>query len=127
MLVFKNDMVAFEQQLKMLRHLMEYERIYRNPDLNLTLLGSRLRISERSTSKLIQRGFEKSYTTFVNDYRLEEVLYRLRNRQYITHTIIGLALEAGFPSKSTFYRFFKERLEMSPSEFVKRQLENKTS
>lgn len=120
----KNHKIDEKAILKELQYLFENDLAYKKSGFNLTSLSEALGISTRRTSKLIRTHFQRSFTEYVNDYRLEEVLNRFREEKHITHTIFGLALEAGFLSKSTFYRVFKRRLAVSPSEFLKASIRN---
>ncbi len=104
-----------------LSHLMITEKRYRDTTLGLTDLSKLMGTPKRKISKLIALHFEKSFPDFLNDYRLEEVLLRFKNHDYEKHTIIAIALESGFPSKSTFYRYFKRKLGISPTEFLLRE------
>ncbi len=104
-----------------LRFLMEKELLYRNPSLDLPKLSNRLGTSKGKTSKLINGHFGKSFTIYLNDYRLKEVLQKLQMEDSRSLTITGIAMEAGFSSRSSFYRHFKYRTNNSPSAFLKKE------
>ncbi|MDB4292476.1 helix-turn-helix domain-containing protein [Maribacter sp.] len=103
---------------KKLDHLLAVEKSYQNTDFDLQKLSNMLGISKRRTSLLIQKQYGKTFSECINDYRLQEVLHRFKNQKHKKLTIIALALEAGFPSKSTFYRYFKAKMGISPSAFL---------
>lgn len=104
-----------------LNHLMITEKHYLDTTLGLSDLSKLMGLPKRKISKLIPLHFDKSFPDFLNDHRLEEVLLRFKNRDYEKHTIIAIALESGFPSKSTFYRYFKRKLGIPPTEFLVRE------
>lgn len=106
------------ETIKRLEYFFEKEKVYHDTELNLTSVSSLLNISRRKISKTIQKQYGKSFPEFINDYWLQEVLFQLKNKTYKKHTIVGLSLDAGFPSKSTFYRCFKKRMGVSPSEYL---------
>ncbi len=109
----------YAKLVEKLRFLMEEEFLYHNPTLDVSLLSHMLGVSKGKLSKLINGHLGKSVTTYVNDYRLQEVLHVLKTKDSKTLTITGVAMEAGFCSKSTFYRHFKYRMNCSPSAFFK--------
>ena len=105
--------------------LMLEEKIYQNPDLNLSILSKKLGVSKRNTSNLIKDYYNKSFNEYINDFRLQEVIDRLNMKRYKELTIVGIAFEAGFSSKSTFYRCFVKRFDMTPSEYLIKSVETK--
>lgn len=116
---FNIDSVEAKTEIsKTLQRLLEQEKCYQNAELDLKGLSELLGIPKRRTSILIQELYGKSFSECINDFRLEEVLYRFKNQKHKKLTIVALALEAGFPSKSTFYRHFKLKMGISPSEFL---------
>jgi AraC-like DNA-binding protein len=63
----------------------------------------------------------KSFFDFVNEYRVQEAKKLLSSPQYGHYSVYGIALDAGFNSKSAFYAAFGKYAGMSPSEFRKQQ------
>ncbi|HDR67474.1 MAG TPA: helix-turn-helix domain-containing protein, partial [Bacteroidaceae bacterium] len=55
-----------------------------------------------------------------NDYRVEEVKKRLQDPKFKHLTILAIAYESGFNSKSSFNTIFKERTGLTPSDYVQR-------
>ena len=94
-------------------------KVYRNSELDLASLSDVLGMPKRKTSRFIQSHFDKSFSNFLNDHRLEDVLQRFKNKDYERHTIMAIGLASGFPSKSTFYRYFKKKLKISPADFLR--------
>lgn len=117
---------AKTQISKTLQNLLEHDKCYQNTELDLKELSELLGIPKRRTSLLIQELYGKSFSECINDFRLEEVLYRFKNQKHKKLTIVALALEAGFPSKSTFYRHFKLKMGISPSEFLNQSIKDKS-
>ena len=104
--------------LKNLNNFIFTQKGYGDTVLNLSILSNKLGISKRRTSTVIKSNYNKSFTEFVNDLRLEEVLIAFKNNNHNKHTIVAVAIEAGFPSKSTFYRYFKKKMKVPPSEYL---------
>ena len=55
----------------------------------------------------------------MNEYRVKEVKEKLANKKYKSLTVLGIAYESGFNSKTTFNRIFKEETGMTPTEYIK--------
>lgn len=105
----------FEQ----LMALMQTEKAYRNPDLGRQAVAQQLGISSSYLTQLIKEYASKSFTGFINDFRVEEVKQMLSNEQFNSYDFLSIGLEAGFKSKSTFYTTFKLHTGQTPSQFKK--------
>ncbi|WP_081743737.1 helix-turn-helix domain-containing protein [Bacteroides timonensis] len=97
--------------------LLESEKIYRNPNLRISDVAERLSISPNYLSRIINETSDDGFSELVNQYRVAEVIERIRNREYHNKTIISLAMEVGFSSKSTFQSVFKKVTGKTPSEY----------
>ena len=91
-----------------------------NPDYSLQMMADDLQISREKLSYLINTGQQKNFYKFINEFRIEEVKERLLNPKFDHFTVLGIGLECGFNSKSSFNRIFKEETGFTPSEFKKR-------
>ncbi len=110
--------VLRENAQKIEKHFKE-AKPFTNPDYNLQLLTNELAISRQNLSQTINEVFDKNFYQLVNEYRVEE-FKRLSNLPQYQHlTLLGLALEAGFNSKSSFNRIFKETTGQTPSQYLK--------
>lgn len=103
------------------RH-MEEHRPYLKGELTLVELADQLGWSRYRLSAVLNEGVEKSFFDFINAYRVAEVKRQLREPKYRTVTLLSVALDAGFNSKTTFNTVFKKFEGMSPSQFRKSQL-----
>ncbi len=108
--------------LERLDLLMSRERVYREPELSVAGLATRMGLPEYRLRELINRrlGF-RNFPAFVNAHRLCEVESRLADPACDRRPILTLALEAGFGSIGPFNRAFRERHGMSPTEFRSRR------
>lgn len=105
-----------------LMELMRSERLYEDIDLTLDSLSERLEISSGYLSQIINEKEDKSFFEFVNHYRVEAVKEKLLNSAFQHYTLMGMALESGFKSKSTFHSVFKKFTGHTPSNFRKLHL-----
>ena len=100
-----------------LLELMEGEKLYLNPELTIGELANQLNIPAHHLSKLINEKMRKNFFEFVNDFRIQEFKRLVANPQHKHISILGLAMDAGFNSKASFNRIFKNSTGLTPSEF----------
>jgi len=105
---------------------METERSYLQPDLSLSDLAGRLRMSPTALSKAINTGLGLNFFTFVNGYRVQEAQRRLRDGAS-SRTVLEIAQDSGFASKSTFNEVFKRLCGLTPTEFRRREAQTSES
>lgn len=99
--------------------LIEEEKVYREPDLNISSLADRLGVSRNAISKAVNTTQQKKFTTFINDYRIRESIRLLSDPANDRMTTDAIATDAGFNSRETFYRAFKARTGITPTLFRK--------
>jgi AraC-like DNA-binding protein len=99
--------------------LMTREHPYRDPDLTLPDLASRLNTTPHKLSELLNTELEQTFYDFVNGYRVEDVQRRLLESKSKHLNVLALAMDAGFASKSTFNEVFKRRTGQTPSTYRK--------
>jgi AraC-like DNA-binding protein len=93
------------------------KKLYLNPNLTLNDLATSMKIPAHSLSKIINDGFGKNFFDFVNYYRIEEFKERVNDNRYQHYTLLGIAFDVGFNSKTAFNRSFKKIMNQTPSEF----------
>jgi AraC-like DNA-binding protein len=111
-----------EKLLNRILDFMVNQKPFRDPELTLTSLASKVEISRNLLSELINSGTNGNFYDFVNKYRVEEVKQLIENPKYKDFTILAIAFEAGFPSKSTFNSIFKKFTGLTPSGYRNRLL-----
>ena len=97
--------------------LMEAEKPYTDPSLDLSALAEMAGMSPQALSHLINTGLGSNFYEFVNGYRLEEAKRLLMDPANQHKTIIALAYDAGFNSKATFNRMFRKHTGTTPSDY----------
>ncbi len=95
------------------------EGVWQNPDLTLSDLASELNIHSNRLSFAINHCCTVSFRCYLNTRRLEHFINMVNQGAHRAHSILELAYDAGFPSKTTFNRFFMEKMGMTPSEYIK--------
>ncbi len=99
--------------------LMDREKLYLKPELTLSELADRLSVSANDLSQVINREMNKSFFDFINEYRVQEAKKLLSSPKYNHLSVLGIALDAGFNSKSAFYNAFNKHIGTTPSGFKK--------
>ncbi len=98
---------------------MTEKKPYLDPELTLTSLARDVGISRTQLSQLINEGIGDNFYDFVNKFRVEEVKMLLADPGMNNYSLLGIALEAGFKSKSTFNFIFKRFTGLTPSAYKK--------
>lgn len=96
---------------------MEREKPYLDPELTLPVLAQKAGFSRGDVSRAINSAGNENFSDFVNKYRVEHVKRFLESDKYDTCTILTLALDAGFNSKSVFNDTFKRITGKTPGSF----------
>jgi AraC-like DNA-binding protein len=99
--------------------LMAAEQPWLEPELTLAELAQRLRLHPAQLSKIINLGCGQNFSDFVNRYRVEEAQRKLADPRFAHYSLVGVALESGFNSKSTFNRVFKKITGQVPGELAR--------
>jgi AraC-like DNA-binding protein len=99
--------------------LMAEQQPWLEPELTLTEVAKRLRITPGLLSKVINTGCGQNFNDFVNAYRVREAQRLLADPRFAHYSLVGVALESGFNSRSTFNRVFKKVVGQAPSELAR--------
>lgn len=123
----ENDIVLDAEkihQIELLKRCMETEKPYLQPDLSLAELANKIQIPKHHLTQLLNVHLEKNFFEFVNAYRIEEVKNRINNEHYNHLTLVAIAYDCGFNSKSTFNSFFKQHTGLTPTEYKQQLVDN---
>lgn len=105
-----------KRRVQLLDH-FNYEKPYLNPDLSLHQLAEMIKLPPYQLSQLINESLQTTFFELVNQYRIEEFKNRMKDHANSHLSILGIAMDSGFSSKSGFYKAFKKETGMSPSEY----------
>ena len=108
-----------EAFINKLHELMKVEKPYLNPDLNLTILSEMLEMKPKQVSLKINQNCSKNFYDLVNSYRIKEFQERAKSSSHEKFSVLGIALDCGFNSKSTFNHVFKKATQITPSQYLK--------
>lgn len=106
-----------DNHLKRLLMYMEDEKPYLNEKLSLKEVAEKINISTNHLSQVINENLGKNFFDFVNSYRVDLAKQKLNDPSNNNYTIVSLAYDCGFSSKSSFNTIFKKNAGLTPSEF----------
>jgi AraC-like DNA-binding protein len=98
---------------------LKNDKLYLDPDLSLTHLAQIMELPAGKLSWVINNRMGKNFYDLINEYRVKAFIERLSDPEYAHLSILGLAFECGFRSKSTFNTFFKRHTGETPSVYKK--------
>jgi AraC-like DNA-binding protein len=114
------DAIKAEYIEKLYRH-MDTERPFLNPELTVQDLSKQLNIPRHHLTEILNNDIGKNFFNFINEYRVNEVKKRLLDSKYSHLTIVAIAFDSGFNSKSTFNSIFKQYTDMTPTKWRSEQ------
>jgi AraC-like DNA-binding protein len=85
-------------------------------------VAEKLNVSTNNLSQIINEKLGKNFYDFVNEYRVETAKELLLNPKKQHLTLLAIAFDSGFNSKSSFNNVFKKQTSLTPSEFKKQNL-----
>jgi len=105
------------QKFDQIKEHIQNQELFINPKLNLRSLAEALELNDKELSRLINECGNVNFYQFINEFRVEKFKELLHSPNAHQLSIFGLAAEAGFSSKSTFYTVFKAMEGMTPKQF----------
>ncbi len=103
-----------------MEYLLSDEQIFRDPDLNLDDLTSKLGTNRTYVSRLINNKTQYNFRDYINSYRIRFVKEMLASDKGERLTLEKIAIEAGFSSESSFYRVFSKMEGTTPAKYRKK-------
>jgi len=114
-----HDIAEYKETLLMF---LEREKPYTDNDLKVQDLADQLGIPSYQLSQIINTELRRNFYDLINSYRIEEAQRRLTDPANQHFTILAIAYDVGFNSKSAFNTAFKKYTKMTPSQYKKSQL-----
>lgn len=97
--------------------LMEQKDLYLDPELTLRSLAEYMNLPANHMSQLLNKGFNQNFTEYVNTFRLEHFKKLLQTTDSHHLTVLALAYDSGFNSKTVFNTFFKNKEGITPKAY----------
>jgi AraC-like DNA-binding protein len=114
----KPDRTYDAKILEKIRNQVEKEFAYRDAELTLQSLSVSLGVTANTISKTVNRATGQTFSDYLNGLRIAEVKHRLLYDEAKKFTILSIAYDAGFNSKTTFNRVFKQSTGLSPKDYL---------
>ena len=114
---FVIDPDKVDEIIKKMTYLFDVEKVFRKEDISLQSLSEELSIPSYQLSWIINNKMSITFSGLVNSYRVEEVKKRLASPQDTDKTILDIAFDAGFNTKTSLNRVFKKYTRMTPSQY----------
>jgi AraC-like DNA-binding protein len=102
-----------------LKMYMTNEKPYIEGELTASQLAEKINISRHQLSQILNNQLGQNFYDFINEYRVEEFKSRLKLSENNNLTLLGIAYDSGFNSKTTFNTIFKKVTGLTPSQYKK--------
>ena len=106
-----------KQFVEELNNVMISAKPFLDPNLTLLQLATELGISTHYLSQIINEKFNLNFFDYINKYRVEEVKTKINDPKFENYSLLGIAFDSGFNSKSAFNRVFKKFTKLTPSQY----------
>ncbi len=103
---------------ELLINCIEKNKFYLKHDLKMQDLVEGTGLSYKRISEVLNNELKKSFFDMINEYRMQTAITLIKTGFHKKHTLLHLAEEAGFNSKTTFNRIFKKYTGQTPTEYI---------
>lgn len=111
-----DDLHCIEQRVA---DFFKQQQPFTTPRYTLMQLANDTGFSPAKLSAFINYRYQMNYNDFINRWRIELVLQKMKDGLHNSKTLEAIAVECGFQSRVTFIRAFKKEKGMTPSEYLK--------
>ncbi len=119
---YKTTGLSSEKAKELLPELLNYmekNKPYLDPKLTISQLSEKTGIPAHHISQIINEHLDKNFFEFVNSYRIDEVKRKISQNLNKQYTLLAIAFDSGFNSKSSFNSIFKKYMGITPKEYAK--------
>ncbi|MBC7641360.1 MAG: AraC family transcriptional regulator [Flavobacterium sp.] len=116
--VSKIQIKSVDKDFEFINNFIQSEKSYLNPYLNIEEFSKDTKIPVKKLSQILKNNAILNFTDFINQIRIERAKTILLDTNYEDYTIVGVCLECGFNSKSTFYRVFQRFTKTTPTKYI---------
>ena len=96
---------------------MRDEKPYLDPDLRIEDVAKHLDVKRHHLTQIISEKYGKNFFSYINEFRVSDAKRMLEDRENDEMTVLRIAYDTGFNSKSSFNRIFKHIIGVSPSQY----------
>ncbi len=109
------------EKLQSLEQYMLSQRPYLQPRLSLADVSVATQVPPYLLSAILNRVLGLDFRDYVNEHRVRHLCQLLESNQFAHLTLEGISSQAGFSSKTTFYRAFQKHTGSTPAQYVARR------
>lgn len=109
----------YQAEVEALSRVMDKEKPYLDPTLTIHQLANQTNIPPHVLSRVINKCFKQNFFEYTNHYRINHFKNLCSHPKFKSYTLLALAYESGFNSKSAFNRIFKDYTGLTPGQFKK--------
>lgn len=110
---------AIQDIINKMNTYMQTQKPFLEPEFTVYALADELNIPRRMLSLVLSSGLSTNFYQYVNEFRVNEVKALLESQNGPQTTILDLAFQAGFKSKSSFNSLFKQHCNQTPTQYRK--------
>ena len=110
----------YEELYVRMEYLLNNEQIFKNSDLRLDDLASKMGSNRTYVSRLINNKTDYNFCEYINSHRIAHAKKLLSSEDVKQLSLEEIAMESGFSSLSSFYRIFVKMEEITPAKYRKR-------
>lgn len=114
----KNDQA--NEYLAQLSSYMEQTKAWKDSELSISKISAQTSIPKHFITQALNEFLGKNFYTFVNEYRIEEAKILIDSPKFNSWSIVAIAYECGFNSKTAFNNFFKKHTGLTPTDYRNR-------
>jgi len=97
--------------------ILKAEQLFLRPQIRLSDVAQEMGIKSYKLSEVIKQGLNTNFYNLINNLRAEHVIQLMKDPSKDYMSLLGLAMESGFNSKSVFNEYFRKKTGMTPSAF----------
>lgn len=116
----KEELPDIDYWKSKIEQLVLEEKLYENPELSVADIAQPLGIAPKKVSQTINQGFAVNFNDYINQHRVKAVIAKLQEGEHSIQTLLAIAYDCGFNSKSTFNRAFKRHTGLSPNAYIQK-------
>lgn len=105
--------------METINKLIEEEKVYLDPYFDMEALSQRMGVHRNLISKTINTVYNKPFSSFLNECRVRHAIHLLSDPANDHQSLEAISLDAGFATRSTFYRAFKAQTGINPTNYRK--------
>ena len=119
LLVEKNQpLTNLELWKTQLSDLIALQQPYLDSELTLAKLAQQMAVSPPLLSRIINEGYGQNFNDYINHLRVASIIGRFEQQAHLKYSLMGVAYDCGFNSKTTFNRAFKKATGQTPSNYL---------